>query len=111
MTTTEYSAAVPPEVELNNQRLGQFLGKETILVCKISASPQAVSVWKKGVRRIEKQSNGNVNANYRPEIYEENDYRVTLYLRIRVITSIDFGNYTCEASNGLGSSSATMELY
>lgn len=38
--------AVEPEINLPNQRMGQFVGKDTVLECVVSAYPQAVTMWK-----------------------------------------------------------------
>lgn len=39
--------SVPPEVKLPNKRIGQDLGKETILECVVTANPQAMGIWRR----------------------------------------------------------------
>ena len=43
---------VGPRIILPNRRIGQAIGRETILECTITASPQAVSYWQKDGRKI-----------------------------------------------------------
>ncbi|KAL3866970.1 hypothetical protein ACJMK2_044213 [Sinanodonta woodiana] len=96
-----------PEVTLPNSRIGQVIGKETMMECKVSASPHASIVWKKNGTEIP-------SSRYRfwTEIFDEDDVRQkTLTLNVIDIQKEDFGYYTCEASNALGSDSETMLLY
>lgn len=41
------SGEVPPEVTLPNRRMGQTLGRDTVLECVIMSSPQALYYWEK----------------------------------------------------------------
>ncbi|CAC5401270.1 HNT [Mytilus coruscus] len=95
----------PPEVHLLNKKISQRVGKETILSCIISASPQAVGIWYKGKTPVEQRWD------IRTEIYEDDPHTLTLNLRIMSLEEKDFGHYTCEASNELGGDSETMFLY
>jgi hypothetical protein len=49
--------AVAPRIVMPNRRIGQSFGRETILECTITASPQAVSYWQKDGRRISNSVN------------------------------------------------------
>ncbi|XP_067681504.1 limbic system-associated membrane protein-like [Haliotis asinina] len=95
----------PPEVRLPTKRIGQAVGKETILECVISASPHEISVWIRNGKEL------TDSEKYRIEIYEDKDHTITLSLRIRNINAFDFGQYTCMASNILGKDRETMALY
>lgn len=95
----------PPEIHLLTKKMSQRLGKETILTCMISASPQAVGVWHKNGQKIES------DWKIRSEIYIESPHTVSLDLKIMNLEEKDFGFYTCEASNELGGDSERMLLY
>ena len=41
------SGKVPPEVTLPNRRIGQTVGRDTVLECVIMSSPQALYYWEK----------------------------------------------------------------
>lgn len=41
-----FSSQDLPEVRLDNTRIGQFVGKEAVLDCEVSASPLGYAVWK-----------------------------------------------------------------
>lgn len=95
----------PPEIYLPTKRIGQALAKETILECKITAMPQGVTVWRKNGTELQ------TGWKYRVDAYSDDDYTITLSLRIRQISKEDYGVYTCVASNRLGHDEETMILY
>ncbi|XP_033749803.1 limbic system-associated membrane protein-like isoform X2 [Pecten maximus] len=94
-----------PEIELPNKRIGQEPGRETMLECIITAFPQALSVWKRHGKEIKDTHK------HRLEVYNEGDHRITLSLRIMDITTSDYGNYSCFASNKLGHDMENMYMY
>ncbi|XP_078314748.1 opioid-binding protein/cell adhesion molecule homolog isoform X5 [Crassostrea virginica] len=95
----------PPEVWLDNRRMGQSRGKETILECKVTAFPQGVTVWRY-------QGQDLINSDkYRVEVYQDRGHMVILSVRIVNLTREDFGQYSCFASNGFGMDEETMTLY
>ncbi|KAL4228135.1 hypothetical protein ACF0H5_013570 [Mactra antiquata] len=98
---------IRPEVTLNTHRMSQFLGKETILECKVSASPHALITWTRNGQPIP-----YARSKYRDELYGvEGSTEKTLALQIIDLEEHDFGYYTCTASNPLGEDSETMYLY
>ncbi|KAK3097563.1 hypothetical protein FSP39_010876 [Pinctada imbricata] len=109
--TREISVEVEfkPEVRVHARRMGQYRGKETILECVISASPQGENYWRKGNNEIMRYS--KLHSNYRTELYTEGTNRISLSLRIREVTATDFGIYTCQAKNHLGFADDNIELY
>ncbi|KAJ8304088.1 hypothetical protein KUTeg_017671, partial [Tegillarca granosa] len=99
---------VPPEVELLSKKMGQYVTKETILGCNISASPLATAIWRRGKQR---QPISNKSYKYRIDLYEDGPHTHSLNLRIMDIQDEDFGEYFCEATNNLGIDSERMVLY
>ncbi|XP_062574505.1 protein amalgam-like, partial [Saccostrea cucullata] len=96
-----------PEVQVLNKKQKQDLGKETILQCEISASPQAIVNWRKGEDVFTANSFHRITS----EIYEKDIYTTILLLRIQNLTWNDFGEYVCEASNILGRDLERMQLF
>lgn len=94
-----------PEVQLRNKRIGQVKGRETILDCRITASPQGVTVWMRDGKELFNSEK------YSIEVFNEGGHTITLSLRITQIVDSDFGDYTCLASNHLGRDKETMLLY
>lgn len=90
---------------MRNKRMGQEIGKMTILECTVTASPLGSTNWEREGKRIEN------SWKYRSEAYNEDEHTITLSLRIRSVDKSDFGEYTCVALNHLGSDSETMVLY
>lgn len=88
-----------------NLRIGQLMGRETILECTITAFPHASNYWEKEGRRI------TSTMKHRIEAYEEGDNTLTLSLRINMIDTSDFGQYKCVAANSLGRDEGVMELH
>ncbi|KAL8583912.1 hypothetical protein ACOMHN_009665 [Nucella lapillus] len=95
-----------PEIFLPNKRIGQDVGRETILECTVTAFPHAVSMWMRNGEKI-----STLSQKYRLEIYEEQPNSITLSLRIFSIERHDYGVYTCVASNPLGEDTESMILY
>lgn len=97
--------SVAPTVHIPTTRLGQSLGKETILDCTATALPHATIHWEKDGNKISGAGRCIV------EPYEEGDHKVVLSLRIRDLTREDYGVYHCVASNSLGFHNGSMLLY
>lgn len=95
----------PPEIELQNRRIGQSPGRETILECQITAFPNNYNVWRF------KGQDLKTTKKHRIEIYNDGNHRMTLSLRVMDITFADYGNYTCVAQNKLGTDEEVMLLY
>lgn len=90
---------------LPNRRIGQLLGLETILECRVTANPQTYSAWKRNGHEIDN------DWKYRVVVFEENENTITLSLRIRPIDKEDYGDYVCVSNNKLGSDREKMFLY
>ncbi|XP_055890365.1 limbic system-associated membrane protein-like isoform X2 [Biomphalaria glabrata] len=97
----------PPEIYLPNSELGHDVGKETVLECSITANPQATAYWKRNGTELKTTS-----GKFRIEPYTDDGAQtMILSLRIMVIDKEDFGIYSCEASNKLGSAAEQMTFY
>lgn len=107
--TNNISFAVPPEVRLLNNRMGQYVGRETILDCEIVAYPHGQMYWTKDSEDIDMSRKDK----YLVELYSGNEdsKRKTLSIRVKNIQPQDFGDYTCVAKNYLGSDRETILLY
>ncbi|XP_033750336.1 limbic system-associated membrane protein-like [Pecten maximus] len=103
----EVKVQFKPEIRLLNKRMGQYLDKETMLECIITASPQGSNVWRFG----NVQPDMKEGWKYHLEVFEDSKYTVSLTLRIKNVRPEDFGIYTCEAANQLGHAKKDMELY
>lgn len=99
----------PPEVRLLNNRMGQYVGRETILDCEIVAYPHGQMYWTKDSEDIDMSRKDK----YLVELYSGNEdsKRKTLSIRVKNIQPQDFGDYTCVAKNYLGSDRETILLY
>ncbi|KAL8598482.1 hypothetical protein ACOMHN_032759 [Nucella lapillus] len=95
-----------PEIHLPNRRIGQDVGRETILECTVTAFPHAVTMWERNGEKV-----STLSQKYRLEIYDEDHNTITLSLRIFSIEPHDYGTYTCVASNPLGQDAESMVLY
>lgn len=101
----EVKVQYPPLVKLTNTKLGQRIGKETILECKVTSYPRAKITWIKNGVAIEH------SYKYRLELYSGLMDSYTLTLQIQYLNKNDYGDYTCEAENRMGIERATMLLY
>lgn len=102
---TEVIVEFQPEVTMVNTRLSQEKGKETILMCYVTAFPQALSYWMYRGQEVPTSERIKV------EIYSENKpHTIVLSLRVLNISEADYGEYECVASNKLGRDREAMIL-
>jgi len=73
---------VAPEITLPNRRIGQSVGRQTILECRITAYPQAVSYWEMGGRTVTSSNKHKIEA-------YEIGHTVTLSLRLTISVFLD----------------------
>ncbi|KAK3097206.1 hypothetical protein FSP39_007465 [Pinctada imbricata] len=95
-----------PEVSLTTKRLGQYMGKETVLQCRVSASPRTICAWERNGQELR-----TTMGKYRLTIYEDDPHSISLNLQIHELAPEDYGEYRCFASNSYGEDSETMVLY
>ncbi|XP_053390112.1 opioid-binding protein/cell adhesion molecule homolog, partial [Mercenaria mercenaria] len=98
-----------PEGYTSSKRIGQFVGRETILDCQIIANPQPDMYWLKGNSNLESLDKDK----YQVELYSSNiDTSVkTLSLRLTDLQQDDFGEYTCYAKNSIGKGFDSVVVY
>ncbi|XP_062558913.1 MAM domain-containing glycosylphosphatidylinositol anchor protein 1-like [Armigeres subalbatus] len=89
-----------PEIEIEQQTVHSGVGHEAQLTCIVHAEPMANVVWLKEMTEVDtstkhhsQQAHGNKHS-----------------LIIRNVSRFDFGNYTCQASNLLGTDRGTLHL-
>lgn len=99
--------SVAPEIILPNRRMGQTLGRETILECVISASQPASYYWEKDGHKFLRGPTDR----HRLEAFDVGDHNLVLSLMISDVQRSDFGQYDCHASNRLGATRKSMHLY
>ena len=71
----DLSLTVAPRIRLLNRRIGQSPGGQTILLCTITAYPQAVSYWEKDDRPVTSSNKHKIEA------YDDSKHTLTLSLR------------------------------
>ncbi|GFR96173.1 opioid-binding protein/cell adhesion molecule [Elysia marginata] len=99
-----------PEVTVPSPRLGQYVGKETVLDCIIKASKAVTTaVWMKDGKEFSSQYNDR--GKFRIDLYKEDRYTQILSLRLLMIEKKHFGTYTCVAKNPIAMRSANITLY
>ncbi|GFN88243.1 opioid-binding protein/cell adhesion molecule [Plakobranchus ocellatus] len=103
--TWDVRVAFEPEVKLANRRLGQSLGKDTVLECVVKGYPQGSVFWSFNGRQV------GSSKKYKLEILQDNPSQLTLNLHIFNIQQEDYGVYTCSANNDMGRAHRRMKLY
>ncbi|XP_041375064.1 lachesin-like [Gigantopelta aegis] len=104
--STRVIVEFPPEVVVERPRVGQFIGRKTVLECSVYAYPQYLVVWKRRGKQI------TSNKKYTVEVDSNAESRlVTLRLIIHRVSRRNYGKYTCEAKNDLGQGSSDAVLY
>jgi len=96
-----------PTIRIPRKRLGQALQFDMDLECKIEAYPPPAIKWfKEGFSEPL-----TTNQHYRISHFAHDDQYVDTILRVVTIEKKQYGRYLCEATNRLGSSNATVELF
>lgn len=96
-----------PGIKIPRKRLGQALQFDMDLECKIEAYPPPAIKWfKDGFSEPL-----TTNQHYRISHFAHDDQYVDTILRVVTIEKKQYGKYLCEATNRLGSSNATVELF
>ncbi|KAG7162108.1 Contactin-4-like [Homarus americanus] len=87
--------------------IGSPLGKEVTVRCKVESSPRAVATWRKepGEQMIISSHKYNVTE------YKEGFYVTQMSLTIRNFTLEDAITYRCVASNSLGATASSVQVY
>jgi hypothetical protein len=99
-----FASPVKPTVKMLNSRMSQFRDLHTILVCRITAHPQAIGHWVKDDHRLMN------SAKHRIEAVEDSDHVLTLWIRINDIEESDYGDYHCVAKNAHGEDEGVTKL-
>ena len=76
--------AVAPKITLPNRRIGQSLGRQTMLECMITAYPLEQSYWEKDARTV------TSSYKYKIEAFDESEHSLTLSLTYSWRSSIVF---------------------
>jgi len=96
-----------PGIKIPRKRLGQALQFDMDLECKIEAYPPPAIKWfKDGFA-----DPLTTNQHYRISHFAHDDQYVDTILRVVTIEKKQYGKYLCEATNRLGSSNGTVELF
>ncbi|KAK8734603.1 hypothetical protein OTU49_005894 [Cherax quadricarinatus] len=101
------SKKVAPVLEVPVHMIGSPLSKEVTVRCKVESSPRAVTTWRRepGEQMIISSRKYNVSE-------EQQGFYVTqMSLTIRNFTKSDATTYRCVASNSLGASASSVQVY
>ncbi|XP_055064237.2 neurotrimin isoform X4 [Misgurnus anguillicaudatus] len=98
--TVELTVNYPPSIS-EGRDVGVTLGQRGVLLCKADAVPEADFEWYKDDRRIFSDFDG---------IKIENSDAFSKLIFFNV-SETDYGNYTCLATNKLGSANTSILLY
>jgi len=96
-----------PFIKIPRKRLGQMLQFDMDLECKITAYPPPAIKW----YELGKPEPLTTNQHYRIAHFVNDDQHVNTILRTVTIEKFQYRKYVCEATNRLGKSSGTVELF
>ncbi|CAB4064676.1 Lachesin [Lepeophtheirus salmonis] len=94
-----------PEITIPRKRLGQALQFDAELVCSIDAYPAPAIEWFKNRKKLQNSQHYTISH------YPNSDIITLTRLTVLTIEKKQYSNYTCRATNTLGESSGTVELF
>ncbi|KAJ8042898.1 Lachesin [Holothuria leucospilota] len=93
----------PPIIKIPATHITGVKSKTVLLECKVFAEPPATKLWFKDGVLVE----AGINQNRLFIAVDEDSTKLDI---LRVIPDIDYGNYTCRATNMLGSTEGYINL-
>ncbi|XP_015172629.1 PREDICTED: lachesin-like isoform X2 [Polistes dominula] len=104
----------PPMLSIPNQLEAAYIGQEVTLECHIEAFPTAINYWttENGdmIVSVNERANYGVSGDKYMTVITDNEYTKHMVLKIRNVTSKDFGSYKCVAQNSLGATDGVIKL-
>ncbi|CAH1795866.1 unnamed protein product [Owenia fusiformis] len=96
-----------PEIHLPTKTMGQYKGRDTVILCKITAHPHRINFWELNGREIQTRT-----GKYLVEVYDGTEpHEQVMSLSIKDLGPNDFGWYSCIAANQFGKAAKDMKLY
>ncbi|XP_071530945.1 lachesin-like [Panulirus ornatus] len=96
-----------PVLEVPVHMIGSPLGKEVTVRCRVESSPTAVTTWRREPDEQMLISSHKYNVSERQDGF----YVTQMSLTIRNFTMEDATTYRCVASNSLGASASSVQVY
>lgn len=96
-----------PSIKIPRKRLGQALQFDMDLECQIEAYPPPAIKW----YMLGKSDPLTTNQHFRIAHFVNDDQHVNTILRAVTIEKNQYQKYVCEATNRLGTTNATVELF
>ncbi|XP_036148587.1 lachesin isoform X2 [Monomorium pharaonis] len=97
----------PPSAKAPNQLLSSPLDTNVSLICLIEAYPRTINLW----MRKEQVIMGGGRYEIREQWDPDEEWKMTIELKIRRLEKTDLGEYTCSASSSMGKAEATLRVY
>ena len=96
---------VSPLLNVSADKVAIDTNQSAMLECRCQSVPAATYIWYNGSTEIQTGGRVHIQDSLVPGVYP-----YVSRLRIDDVQTADLGNYTCEASNYLGSGSSSIEL-
>lgn len=103
--TIKITVTYPPKVTVRTKKIQQYLGKETILSCRVESYPLATIIWSFGDKELQNSWKYKIITHTEP-----NGQGLDTLLTILGIEMSDDGTYQCLATNSHGSDEGTTVL-
>ncbi|XP_039292153.1 lachesin isoform X5 [Nilaparvata lugens] len=105
----ELRVQFPPMLSIPNQLEGAYIGQDVSLECHTEAYPTSINYWttESGDMIV---SDVDVSGDKYEAVSVDNGYNKYMMLKIRSVSSTDFGSYQCVAKNSLGETDGLIKL-
>ncbi|XP_039292144.1 lachesin isoform X3 [Nilaparvata lugens] len=100
----ELRVQFPPMLSIPNQLEGAYIGQDVSLECHTEAYPTSINYW------TTESGDMIVSGDKYEAVSVDNGYNKYMMLKIRSVSSTDFGSYQCVAKNSLGETDGLIKL-
>jgi len=96
--------SVPPMLSIANQLEGAYVGQDVALECDTEAFPSSINYW------TTERGDMIVSGEKYETVSVDHGYSKFMMLKIKNVTTKDFGTYQCVAKNSLGETDGVIKL-
>ena len=93
-----------PDISVPNTKVSQVEGRDAVMECSIASVPLTGMSWRRNGKKLDPSEKYTIVS------YPDNDFTVTMVLKVKSLQKADEGEYKCMASNYIGKTIKEVQL-